>query len=553
MKRLVFLLIQLLTTLQGVHLWLIDCTYDNKTSHVQYICYKDNAMYNRNAFDNLCCNNHSARVAKEAVRIVTFRDCEHSNFQSFFELHDFKNLRVFNVSVGEMEGLHAPMFLHNLEIFIVSHNVIRKIPRKLFFFTPELTEIDLSYNRIKQLEPEVFAYTRKMKTIQIAHNLIRMLPAKLFSNLSDLEVLDVSHNHLELLDANLFISNKKLRILNLNNNQLVQLQCELLTTLKSYSLVVSFTSLVELETNCAYDGLIESNVVISANGSKHYSALTIAGGHFEWAFMRNTFIKIVHLNFESSNMMHIPALLEEANPELIALSLSNTFANAFNEKTLQRFTELHTLNMRRTNLSNVQFATILHHTNLRSLDLSYNNLKVFDFQLFGNIFQNLDIFYLEGNNLTELDGITHSHFPKLRTLAASKNRFTCHYLASFLHQWQDLYIISNPSSKRMQMAGIDCTHRNHSTDKIIYSGSVTGNCHSKELYVLNIVLIILIFIVCIYIIVTSDKCKPVKKLCKIRKNAEIANEHFLFKNEEHSEKYNEFENSLNDEPSIKVY
>lgn len=198
MKCLLFIFIQLLTTFQNVHLWLTDCTYENNTSHVEYICHSDNRareQFSRKTFDYLFCNNHHTEIYRATVRIVTFCGCDYSKFQNVFGLYQFEDLRVFNVSTGEIESLSDTMFQSNnhLENFIASHNKIKGIPANLFVNTPELTEIDLSYNEIEQLAPEVFNSSRKMKTIQIAHNQITKLTRQLFVNLVDLEVLDVSH------------------------------------------------------------------------------------------------------------------------------------------------------------------------------------------------------------------------------------------------------------------------------------------------------------------------------------------------------------------------
>lgn len=103
------------------------------------------------------------------------------------------------------------------------------------------------------------------------------------------------------------------------------------------------------------------------------------------------------------------------------------------------------------------------------------------------------------------------------------------------------------------MSGVSCIHWNNTTDESVYSESIAGDCPSNELYAIKILHIILISILCLYIFFTFDKCKRARKLCKIRKNAEFANESILFTNKEHNDKYHEIENYIHDEPSINVY
>lgn len=503
--------------------------YDSDTSHVAYICHNDNETKQQYGAKSLYCNNHFSEVVRETVRMVTFRACDYSKLQNIFGLYEFKDLRVFNVSASQIEYLSGTMFKSNnhLENFIASRNSIKRIPTNLFAYTPELMEVDLSYNKIEQLKPEVFNGTQKMKTILISHNQIRVLSSQMFVNLLDLEVLDISHNRIELIDDNSFISNKKLKSLDFRNNPLIRLQCGLLTTLRSFSLTISFTSVVKLETNCANEtSSIESNVTVSSRESTS-SALTIAGGRFDWVFTKNTFNNILHLNFLKSDMKHIPSLLEVANPQLISLDLSNTLVDALSEETFQKFTNLQTLCLSRTNLSNFQFATFHHQTKLKILDLSYNNLTSIDFRPFESNFQHLELLHLEGNKLTEIDSITRDCFPKLHILAISKNRFTCHYLLSFLHQWQDLTIVGNPTWNETQVDGVDCFNENHSTDETSHNEPIDSNCPSNEL-ILLIISIILILIICLYLFMIRDKCSPIRKLYKNWTGAEMTNESISF-------------------------
>lgn len=197
------------------------------------------------------------------------------------------------------------------------------------------------------------------------------------------------------------------------------------------------------------------------------------------------------------------------------------------------------------------------------LDLSYNDLNSIDFHLFLRNFQHLESLNLEGNNLTEIDTITRVHFPNLSALGISKNRFTCDYLAKFLLQWHDLKLVHNPSSNQMHIGGADCINGNQTTENMTTnknntngtSNTIVSEHHLNELNTIKILLIILvaiILIVCSYLLLTYDKCKPVKNSYKNWTSAKIANESFSYTNQAHNALYNEIDNNVYNELSIKV-
>lgn len=206
---------------------------------------------------------------------------------------------------------------------------------------------------------------------------------------------------------------------------------------------------------------MEFKITIASNAT---TKAQISNGQSEWTFNRMDFNKLYHLNFTNSQFTNISALLEVASSHLFMLDLSNTSIAELNGKTLKRFTYLRELYLSRTNLSNILFGTFSHQTNLKVLDISYNDLGEFDFYLFLRNFQNLEVLNLEGNDLTEIDSLSRTYFPKLNTLILSNNRLSCEYLAKFLRHWNGLKIINIPSS-HVILEGVHCILQNLTTEK----------------------------------------------------------------------------------------
>lgn len=111
--------------------------------------------------------------------------------------------------------------------------------------------------------------------------------------------------------------------------------------------------------------------------------------------------------------------------------------------------------MSNTDLSNFNFGTFYHQTKLESLDISYNKLYTVDFTAFARKFNDLRILNLEGNQLENINTITHRRFPKLTLLGLSNNRLSCGYLADFVENWPTLKFIYNPSNKP-HIDGVNC-------------------------------------------------------------------------------------------------
>lgn len=103
-----------------------------------------------------------------------------------------------------------------------------------------------------------------------------------------------------------------------------------------------------------------------------------------------------------------------------------------------------------SSLSKTYFANL--HA-LEYLDMSYNSISQFDAQTIDVTtgLDNLKEFFLDGNELTSIDGITAERFPHLTKLSICKNQFPCKYLALFLQQiieWPALDLIGNPFDQK---------------------------------------------------------------------------------------------------------
>lgn len=501
-----------------------DCTYDETTSHVKYLCNVDHGSnFGRRSIQVLYCNNVESGIDRANIHELSFSGCASSEM-SYNLLDVFTGLRVLNISFVNMERLGGNdlRFSKYLEIFLAPHNRFVEIPGNFFSHTSELTEIDLSHNRIEELDAFLFDHTRKLITINVSFNSIGALNKRLFSNLHSLVSLDVSNNRIKKIENELFSQNKQIKAVQLTNNQVTRLECKFLLTLVGSKAVISLNTLEAMDISCSNsDDNIETNIEISSKDSP--TALQVTGLQFRWNFKDQDFKRIRLFNLTSNRIQNISTIMQAASQDLETLDISDNFLGKLNATSFEKFTNLKQLYLRRTNLSNFQFATFYHQRNLERLDISYNNLNNVNFTLFLRNFKNLVWLNLEGNSLTEIDTVTRSNFPRLSVLGISKNDFSCDYLAKFLLQWHDLAIIYNPSNQT-HIDGVDCLHTNSklsselselNTNHVeIFNDfsqdenqqiNTAPNSHLEELFTIKILLAAILFVICVYFVVSKGK------------------------------------------------
>lgn len=171
------------------------------------------------------------------------------------------------------------------------------------------------------------------------------------------------------------------------------------------------------------------------------------------------------LDLSHNNLTH---LNEHAFDELVNLKhldLSHNPIGNLEIGTFAYLTQLEILILKHTNISSIQLGTFSHQLKLISLDLSENQLKVLDFELFLPILHDLQSFYLNQNQLTDLNGFRNDIFPQLRLLDIKNNQFNCSYLRSFIASvdWKELHMPIDPHVTKIHegnIRGVNCKNKN---------------------------------------------------------------------------------------------
>lgn len=252
-----------------------------------------------------------------------------------------------------------------------------------------LEYIEIGENQLQNTMELIQHLSPTIKTLRLSGNHVGKLEVTTFARLTNLQILTLKNTGISFGDANPFESLKELREFDLSDNNLEHINFALLSS--------TLENLLEFHA-------ANSKIVINSE-----------------------FIKLF-----GSTLQVL---------DLRGNTLGDLNANAF-----EKLENLQNLRLDHVISPNFDLSKLEPLKSLQMLNISYNNLEKINLSLLSTT--KLQELYLEGNNLTEIEHLAQSRFPKLFELAISKNKFSCNYLATFLPQikieWPDLKLIGDP-------------------------------------------------------------------------------------------------------------
>lgn len=199
-------------------------------------------------------------------------------------------------------------------------------------------------------------------------------------------------------------------------------------------------------------------------------------------------------------------------PSLLTLDLSNNKLTDLNKSVFENLINLEHLNLSGNSIGMLEVETFSHQKKLIALDLSKNNLVIFDFHVFSSnvnnsqkLFAKIDILKygiqslhdpylnenlqsldLSKNQLIEVNNFRHGNFSQLALLDVNDNKFNCSYLQVLLDsiRW-GIDIHANESLQKLAEGdhyhGVHCT----AIDEITTESS---SSRSDNLFMIKILL-----------------------------------------------------------------
>lgn len=223
-----------------------------------------------------------------------------------------------------------------------------------------------------------------IKYLDISGNFVGKVNKTTFEQLIHLDTLKLNNTNLAFVDSNPFEHLESLRILDISHNDLR---------------TVNFSKL-----------------------STTLSALT-------------------DFNAADCRISNASKVIQHLGPAMADLDLSGNTLGILNSNMFKPLINLKTLHFGNTNMLHYDSSVLQQQTQLRFLNISYNQLTTIDL---GSLSKSLVKLDLEGNDLVEVRNLKRENFPMLESLAISKNRIPCEYLMSLSQDWEGLKFIGNP-------------------------------------------------------------------------------------------------------------
>lgn len=416
---------------------------------------------------------------RHLVKVMKFTECKTPSLP-YMIFHYFQNIREFDISFTGMDSIVRGDLMNadNLMYLTAIHNKLTELSVSLFLGAPNISVVDFSNNQIAKISPSAFVGAVFMSRLHLSHNAIHTLDKKTFASMTMLDELHLDFNQLDAIDAELFSHNTLLARLSLNNNRIVRFDCATMEKLKYLNkLDLSMNQLIAFDTNCISSTANDLDLSIHDNQLQNLTLRKLVSVNAAHNQIKHLFIaddgstNLKCLKMAHNQLENLTGIFEHLNT-LETLDLAHNYVGKLNISTFGHLTNLEHLNLGHTNLSNINFGTFFHQKELRSLDISYNGLNKINFDVFLPYLKNLEQLILDGNNLTEVDGISTTMFPQLTMLSISNNNFNCTYLAKLLRtlKYDELSLSINPElvhPNETHINGIACDHRTN--DSIVYN------------------------------------------------------------------------------------
>jgi Leucine-rich repeat (LRR) protein len=447
MLTIIFLVCALIPTISGE-------TIELKCDEIKVLSYYERYYGTKCTISNVTADSSASFAIRTSNSFEYNKLIQDVEFVSGSQLYDvprevfstfqfLKKLQANNVGIEEISKYNFNYATNLLELRLRS-NRVKKLPNSVFVNVIQLESLDLCSNEITEIEKNALAGMENLQYLTLSDNKIMRLDESLFRDLKSLTSIRLDSNKLQVVEGSWFVSTeslteiridsneiatinddeafgrlRKLRLLNLGNNRLQKLNVAETTIEKLW---IAQNSLKHLKLNKNLKLLYAP-----INELKHIN------------FNGNT--ELIEIKLRQNHINDISNLSSLTKVEVLDISVNPI--NMLNVASFARMPDLVRLNLEFTNISSesLTFGTFAHNANLSQLDLSYNQLRHIDFNIFTALAQ-LTLLNIDGNNLTQIPHEKmRNYFPKLAMIGISDNDWNCTYLAGMIKQLKQINVV----------------------------------------------------------------------------------------------------------------
>uniref|UniRef100_A0A182II42 Uncharacterized protein n=1 Tax=Anopheles arabiensis TaxID=7173 RepID=A0A182II42_ANOAR len=433
-----------------IYLTLLYCVYcttaetttpSSSANKIHYRCTTQGYYYSEAKFSNVIIDESTIPLftcdSTSQKQTVKF---EMSSIQEVpKKLFDtFSNLLVANFTRSGIKYINRYSLDRavNLQKLDLSSNAIEQLNANCFSGATALLELNLSFNNISSIDKLAFNTLLNLILLRLTGNKLRSLDNKVFEPLKSLRTIYLNSNELQVIESGIIAKNTKLQFLLLQNNHInmVEEGAFLVENLEASSSNLTIVSLSNNKLTKLNLGTIKVNQLYLTNNTLEALHLSpwIGTVYAENNIISNvtvsdvTNMQLKTLRLANNSITSLESIQQFHS--LVDLDLSNNHIGPLNITSLAKLANLQQLGLERTFISNLQHGTFAQQQSLKWLDISYNNLDRFDFDILTSSAALQQIF-LDGNRLKSLN---YEHlkktFPALVKIGLSENNWNCTYL-----------------------------------------------------------------------------------------------------------------------------
>lgn len=485
-----------------------DCMW--KGGHPEsltFLCFQESVpdrFFNYVHSRKPCINNKDGYI-KDEIGQISFQNCQFAKipvdiieFYRFIWKLDISDVSLKLLTNTNFCGKHK----QRLRALNASHNLLTEIEPGLFDEMQHIQDVDFSFNKIKHIETASFTNASEMLSLNLSNNYLADIPHRTFQLLQSLKILKLSNNKIEHVDALTFRGLRALIELDLSGNKFTKLNPVAFEELPVISLNVSHNQLTKIDAklfehisqlqilDISHNNITDLNALLVDNNITGLTELYVSNNHIKSIskLASANYTQLIRLDVSKNEISQLDENIFYNFIKLVDINLSCNPIKKLSPLTFVKHANILYLNLSQTDLFSIESNTFAKLQKLQTLDLSKNQLKKIDFKIFLPCLKELQMFYLEGNKLTELTGFRKQLFPKLQTLGIQNMNFNCSYVHTFFDSmvWPELNIDSERlysfAVKEDNVGGIRCTMvEDFDYEEINDNGEVGSNAIIKLL------------------------------------------------------------------------
>ncbi|KAL4715195.1 hypothetical protein ACJJTC_012242 [Scirpophaga incertulas] len=350
-------------------------------------------------------------------------------------LYNLPALRRINLSNNLITIIDPITFIELplLEYINISGNALVSIHPATFRNLPKLYEVDASVNKLMEFIPglprgleQLYLQTNQitslpvppspdldlpsLRTLDVSSNGIQKIPYGCMKTLHNLRRLYMRRNGLKQIEVTTFNDLQRLEILDLSENQILSVHPK------------SFSKLPRLKKVNLHGNTIENFDFMIVQENSALSALDFSKNKLK-SISPNLVkrpIDVVIFNISSNNLHELPATLNML-PKLKTLDASYNHIKLFDGNVINNLHTLKDFRMPNNKLVELRPGSFKDLRDLEVIDLENNHIEIIHSNAIVNL-PNLSALYLSRNHIVDLPDGVISNLPKLRIIDLQGNR-----------------------------------------------------------------------------------------------------------------------------------